>query len=1070
MSDTSVDAQQPWLGLDSFSEATRGYFHGREEEIAELARRVQRKPLTVLFGQSGLGKTSILRAGLVPRLRPEGYCPVYLRVDYNADAPPPAEQLKLAVFRETQASGTWSKTGVAVKGESLWEFLHHRDDQLVDAQGRVLTPLLIFDQFEEIFTLAQADDAGRARAALFIQELADLVENRPPRALEARLEHDDTLIDRFDFARCDYRVLIALREDYLAHLEALKGSMPSITQNRMRLARMTGAQALEAVLKPGGALVTQEVAESIVRFVAGGAELRNAEVEPSLLSLICRELNATRIAQGKGEISADLLAGSHATILAEFYQRALADQPPGVHRFIEEELLTDSGFRENVAQERVLKAFAEAGAVPDALARLVDRRLLRIEERLDVRRVELTHDVLCSVVGAARQVRHERDARDAAEAQLAAQREREAATRAALIRARKVAAVCGVLAVVAAGAAAFGIWGMREAQSTRAVAEAARSESERLIVYLLDDFYRELEPVGRLEIVGELAQRALAYYDGLPPELRGAETRRNQALAQARHGLVLRNQGRNDEAGRMLGAAVPTLEAMRAGGDRSEATAIGLSLGLIAQSRLATGLAGSGPVALAQRAVDALQSSAEAAATPAAAASGANASRAPGATRRRALAVAFSQLGFAQQRAGLNEPALASLKTSLAEYRALGLDTDHDAASNFAITAAWTMDALRALGRRDEALLVGDEATAVATRVLERSPTHMLALRGRALLAGSAASNHGANRHYGRMLASANAASDDWLLLARVDPGNVVTRNNLGVSDFTAARALMALGRPRDALARFQQDRGVVEARVTRSPMVQVQTATRLVNAAITAAQLGQLALSDRLAGEGSQQLRAAVNTLPPDSVDARSWPLRERGAAAELAWARGDLQRARQEARGLREGLLAIDLGNDDALRRTRAEALANLHETQAAVELEARNHAAAEQQLRWLIETFRDRPTTQYQTQRDLHQALAGQALAVARQGRIDDARPIAAQALAFWRRHHDEPGDDQLYKQDFALALVAAAWTEPAQAKALLDEAQKAFDSMPAEARALRWSRVTEGFIAEARRELR
>ena len=135
MTEAAVDPQQPWLGLDSFSEATREHFHGRDEEIAELARRVQRKPLTVLFGQSGLGKTSILRAGLVPRLRPEGYCPVYLRVDYGPDAPPPAEQLKQAVFRATQGAGQWTQTGAAVEGESLWEFLHHRDDQLRDAEG-----------------------------------------------------------------------------------------------------------------------------------------------------------------------------------------------------------------------------------------------------------------------------------------------------------------------------------------------------------------------------------------------------------------------------------------------------------------------------------------------------------------------------------------------------------------------------------------------------------------------------------------------------------------------------------------------------------------------------------------------------------------------------------------------------------------------------------------------------------------------------------------------------------------------------------------------------------------------
>ena len=78
----TIDPQNPWLGLSSYTEESRANFHGRDEEAAELARRVQRKLLTVLFGQSGLGKTSLLRAGLVPRLRGEGYCPVYVRVDY----------------------------------------------------------------------------------------------------------------------------------------------------------------------------------------------------------------------------------------------------------------------------------------------------------------------------------------------------------------------------------------------------------------------------------------------------------------------------------------------------------------------------------------------------------------------------------------------------------------------------------------------------------------------------------------------------------------------------------------------------------------------------------------------------------------------------------------------------------------------------------------------------------------------------------------------------------------------------------------------------------------------------
>src|ERR1700676_731608 len=478
-----VDDRNPWLGLASFTEETRAYFYGREDEVAELARRVQRKLLTVLFGQSGLGKTSILRAGLVPRLRGQGYCPIYVRIDYGKESPEPAEQIKQAISRTARRSGEWTQAAVAVAGESLWEFLHHRDDVLRDESGTTLIPLLIFDQFEEIFTLAQSDEFGRARAARFIDELADLVENRPPKSLEAKLDEDESGAERFDFARGDYRVLIALREDYLAPLEGLKKAMPSISQNRLRLAPMTGEQALAAVLRPGKRLVSEEVAAAIVRFVAGGSELANAEVEPSLLSLICRELNNARIAQGRDEISSDLLAGSRDTILSEFYERALADQPPGVRQVIEDNLLTESGYRESLAEERITKALAAVGAPPDTLATLVNRRLLRIEERLDLRRVELTHDVLCGVVKASRDLRLERAARDEAERQLEAQRQRVRATRQALVRARKIAAVCAVLAVGAAGSAIFGYVSMKraqlaelQAQQTRAMAESARGK------------------------------------------------------------------------------------------------------------------------------------------------------------------------------------------------------------------------------------------------------------------------------------------------------------------------------------------------------------------------------------------------------------------------------------------------------------------------------------------------------------------------------------------------------------------------------------------------------------------
>lgn len=589
----AVDAQNPWLGLTSFTEETRSFFHGREEEGAELARRVQRKLLTILFGQSGLGKTSILQAGLVPRLRPDGFCPVYVRLDYHPDSPPPADQIKRAVFRATEAAGKWTKSGSAVTGETLWEFLHHREDVLQDQAGRTLIPILIFDQFEEIFTLAQSDDAGRKRAREFLADLADLVENRPPAALEARIDRDEADAAHFDFARADYRILISLREDYLANLEALKSEMPSVTQNRMRLARMTGAQAISAVRGPAPTLVTEAVAAAIVRFVSGGAELAHAEVEPSLLSLICRELNNTRLARGQAEISSDLLAGSRDTILSEFYERAVGDQPPGVRQFVEEDLLTESGYRENIALERAQKSLAAAGADPSALDTLVNRRLLRVEERLDIRRIELMHDVLCKVVKASRDVRHEREAKVAIERQLAVTRAQEQATRRSLVRARIVAVISAGLMVVAAASAVFGYLNLRrarvadaQAQAAQRLAERARTESEKLIAFLLEDFYEELKPTGRGEIVGKLADKAVAYYDGLPAELMTPQTKIFRGMALVRKATALGDAGQGAEAKAVGRQAQKIFADLRAAGDQSDEVATGLALAMFSQTSL----------------------------------------------------------------------------------------------------------------------------------------------------------------------------------------------------------------------------------------------------------------------------------------------------------------------------------------------------------------------------------------------------------------------------------------------------------------------------------------------------
>jgi hypothetical protein len=230
-----VDPEHPWLGLDSFSEETRQYFYGRDEEVAELARRVQRKTLSILFGQSGLGqdlhparghRAAAAQGGLLPGLRAHrlrARIAGAVAADQAGDLPRDrgCRDAGRGRARRSRASRCGNSSITATTS-------------FATRTATALRPLIIFDQFEEIFTLGQGDAFGRERANEFIDDLADLVENRPPKALELMIESEDAIVDRFDFERADYRILIALREDYLAHLEGLKGRMPSITQNRMR--------------------------------------------------------------------------------------------------------------------------------------------------------------------------------------------------------------------------------------------------------------------------------------------------------------------------------------------------------------------------------------------------------------------------------------------------------------------------------------------------------------------------------------------------------------------------------------------------------------------------------------------------------------------------------------------------------------------------------------------------------------------------------------------------------------------------------------------------------------------
>lgn len=483
LSHIHLSGDEPWPGLAWFEEVDQPFFRGRAAETAELIRLVRREALTVLFGRSGLGKTSLLKAGLFPALRAEDFLPVYIRLDHAAEAPSLRQQVWQALASAVEIEGVQGSR--PLPEEELWAFLHRRDAEFWSKLNRPVTPVIVFDQFEEIFTLGQQEESQRQRSERFLDELGDLVENRPPAAVKQQLEQEPEAAGRYEFRRATAKLVFSFREDFLAEIERLKSAMPSLMVNRLRLLPMNGTQAYAVVTEAGGRLVDDEVARRLLQLTwknapdppADPAEFPQMEIDPALLSVVCRELNSKRREEDPPleQINTELMAGADREILKGFYERGMEGLDPGVRTFVEEELITQQGYRDSHDWEDALML---PGVTTEAMDVLIARRLLRGEERQGRRRLELTHDVLAKVVQDSRDSRRAREAEaaQANEALAIAERERAAETARRLRTTRRLLRVSGVL-----GACLVLVGGVAMWQSIRArqLAEKVSVQAEQ---------------------------------------------------------------------------------------------------------------------------------------------------------------------------------------------------------------------------------------------------------------------------------------------------------------------------------------------------------------------------------------------------------------------------------------------------------------------------------------------------------------------------------------------------------------------------------------------------------------
>lgn len=216
----------------------RRLFRGRDREKYELLQLVLAERLALVFARSGIGKSSLINAGLLEPLRDRGYFPMVVRVSGSSHDPLACiyDGIKAAVDEAAElgrieyepAASEWNRT-------SLWHFFKTFE---LWRNDRLLSPVLIIDQFEELFTLHALEQRKQ-----LIDELADLTRGTRPRD---KGSDDSALSD----TPPEVKVVLALREDFYANLEDLRIRIPAIYKAPFRLTPLSREQARRAIAEP----------------------------------------------------------------------------------------------------------------------------------------------------------------------------------------------------------------------------------------------------------------------------------------------------------------------------------------------------------------------------------------------------------------------------------------------------------------------------------------------------------------------------------------------------------------------------------------------------------------------------------------------------------------------------------------------------------------------------------------------------------------------------------------------------------------------------------------------------
>jgi len=389
-------------GVSPFSESQQNIFFGRDSDIQNLTQLIQVRKQVLLYAKSGVGKTSLLMAGVLPPLRNK-YVPLKIRFTAYTETSDstPAQAVISALPADSVASETLlDKINRNTNSpKTLW--YHFKQQQLVNPKTVFL---LVFDQFEELFTYPenQIND--------FKQQLYDMIHSEVPgEIIDFLSEVNELTADRdinILYQEPEVKIIYAIRSDRLNLLNQLTDKIPDIQRDFYELKPLDNKQARAAIEGPAGKEGDFTVPpyafpeELLINILDQLTQQGRDHLETTQLQIVCQRIeeNISRkkpaVPENHGKLAVEKQdIPDFRDIFYEFYKDAIQllseDYQAKAHLLIENRLIIN---RRRISLDGLL---CTEFLPENELQKLVKAHLLRAEpNNMGGFNYELSHDTL----------------------------------------------------------------------------------------------------------------------------------------------------------------------------------------------------------------------------------------------------------------------------------------------------------------------------------------------------------------------------------------------------------------------------------------------------------------------------------------------------------------------------------------------------------------------------------------------------------------------------------------------------------------------------------------------------